>query len=105
MHQLEQTFAALADPTRLAIINRLARGEATVNELAAPLPISQPAVSRHIKVLLEAGLIERRVEGTARPCRLVKENLQPIDAWLQKLSQTLEKNYARLDALLASQDK
>ncbi len=102
---LEQKFAALADPTRLAIVSRLARGEATVNELARPLAISQPAVSRHLKVLEEAGLIQRRVEGTSRPCRLTRGALKPIDSWLNKLTNTMEANYSRLDALLASANK
>jgi len=98
---LDATFAALADPTRRAIVERLARGEATVLELAAPFEMSQPAVSRHLKVLEDAGLITRRVDGTKRPCRLAPERLTDIDRWLEMLRKALEANYQRLDALLA----
>jgi DNA-binding transcriptional ArsR family regulator len=101
---LDSTFAALADPTRLAILNRLAMGEATVNELAAPFSISQPAISRHIKVLEEAGLILRRTNGTHRPCRLSPQALDPLDLWLRNLRIAMEQNYHRLDALLAQPD-
>jgi DNA-binding transcriptional ArsR family regulator len=101
---LDTTFAALADPTRLAILSRLAQGEATVNELAAPFAMSQPAVSRHIKVLEQAGLILRRVDGTHRPCRLAPQALDPMEAWLGQLRRNLERNFARLDALLAEDD-
>lgn len=94
-------FAALADPTRRAILDRLAKGEATVMELAAPFDISQPAVSRHLKVLEEAGLITRRVEGTKRPCRLAGAPLEDIEAWLNRLRTGFETNYARLDGVLA----
>jgi DNA-binding transcriptional ArsR family regulator len=99
---LDTTFAALADPTRLAILGRLAQGEATVNELAAPFAISQPAISRHIKVLEEAGLILRRTDGTHRPCRLAPQALDPLDHWLRNLRDAMERNYQRLDALLAA---
>lgn len=91
MQQIDRTFAALGDPMRLAMLARLAQGEATVNELAAPLPISQPAVSRHLKVLVDAGLVQRRIDGTARPCRLAPEALASIDSWLRKLRDTMEK--------------
>jgi DNA-binding transcriptional ArsR family regulator len=101
MRRLADTFAALADPTRLAIISRLAAGEATVNELAAPFAISQPAISRHIKVLTDAGLILRRIDGTHRPCRLAPQALSSLDDWLMQLRATMEHNYQRLDALLA----
>jgi DNA-binding transcriptional ArsR family regulator len=101
---LDTTFAALADPTRLAILSRLAQGEATVNELCEPFAISQPAISRHIKVLEDAGLILRRVQGTHRPCRLAPQALDPLDAWLRQLRDTMERNYQRLDALLAADD-
>src|SRR5215471_13847174 len=86
---LDRTFAALADPTRRSILARLARGEATVNELAEPFTISQPAISRHIRVLLEAGLIVQRVDGTKRPCRLAPEALTELDQYLQMLREAL----------------
>jgi DNA-binding transcriptional ArsR family regulator len=98
---LHATLAALSDPTRRAILARLAEGEATVNELAAPLPISQPAVSRHIRVLADAGLIVQRVDGTKRPCRLAPGGLSELDAYLDMLRQAMERNYQRLDQLLA----
>lgn len=102
---LDVVCAALSDPTRRAILARLAEGEATVNELAAPFPISQPAVSRHLKVLTEAGLILRRVDGTRRPCRLAPDALSELDAYLQMLRDALETNYQRLDRLLEAQSK
>ena len=102
MQNLPATFAALADPTRLGILARLATGEATVNELAAPFAISQPAISRHIKVLEEAGLILRRVDGARRPCRIAPEALEPLDAWLGQLRRGLEANHASLDRVLAA---
>lgn len=100
---LDTTLAALADPTRRAILARLARGEATVNELAEPFPISQPAISRHIKVLADAGLIAQRVDGTKRPCRLAPGALSELDEYLEMLRNALEHNYGRLDRLLAKQ--
>jgi DNA-binding transcriptional ArsR family regulator len=103
--QLDATLTALADPTRRAILARLALGEATVNELAHPLPISQPAVSRHIRVLAEAGLLVQRVDGTRRPCRLAAGALSELDAYLQVLRTALEHNYRRLDEVLARQQK
>ncbi len=99
---LDATLRTLADPTRRAILARLAEGEATVNELAAPFPISQPAISRHIRVLADAGLIVQRVEGTKRPCRLAPGGLADLDAYLDLLRTGLERNYQRLDRLLAS---
>lgn len=99
---LDASFGALADPTRRAILARLAQGEATVNELAVPFSISQPAISRHIKVLLDAGLILQRVEGTKRPCRLAPESLDELQQYLEKLREGLEANYDRLDRLLAA---
>ena len=102
MQTLPATFAALADPTRLAILARLATGEATVNELAAPFAMSQPAISRHIKVLEAAGLILRRVDGPRRPCRIASKALDPLDAWLGQLRRGLDVNYARLDRVLAA---
>ena len=102
---LDQTFAALADPTRRSILARLALGEATVNELAEPFAISQPAISRHIRVLSEAGLIVQRVDGTKRPCRLAPGALSELDQYLQMLRGSLARNYRRLDQLLAKQAK
>ena len=100
---LDTTLTALADPTRRAILARLAQGEATVSELAEPFPISQPAISRHIKVLAEAGLILQRIEGTRRPCRLAPGSLSELDEYLAMLRRALEHNYGRLDRLLARQ--
>lgn len=100
---LDATAAAVADPTRRAILARLAEGEATVNELAAPLPISQPAVSRHIRVLVEAGLVTQRVDGSKRPCRLAPGALSELSEYLEMLRRALECNYQRLDRLLAKQ--
>lgn len=99
----DTAFAALADPTRRAILARLAQGEATVNELAAPFPISQPAISRHLKVLEEAGLITRRVDGTRRPCRLAGGTLEELESWLDGLRRALTASYDRLDAVLAEE--
>jgi len=104
MRTLDTSFAALADPTRRAIVARLAAGEATVMELAAPFAMSQPAVSRHIKVLEEAGLIVRRVEGSKRPCRLAEGAADDIWEWMTRFREALETNYRRLDALLADMD-
>ena len=98
---LDARLAALADPTRRAMVARLARGEASVQELAAPFSISQPAISRHLKVLEEAGLIETRIQGTARPRRLRPEALEDLWSWLGELRQTLNSNFDRLDQLLA----
>jgi DNA-binding transcriptional ArsR family regulator len=98
---LDSTLAALGDPTRRAILARLAEGEATVNELARPFEISQPAVSRHVKVLVAAGLIVQRIDGTRRPCRLAPGGLSELDQYLALLRKALEQNYHRLDRLLA----
>jgi DNA-binding transcriptional ArsR family regulator len=100
--RLDAAFFALSDATRRAIIARLARGEATVMELAEPFRMSQPAISRHLKVLEHAGLIERRVEGARRPCRLAKRGIDPIEQWLAALRDAFSKNYDRLDHLLAA---
>jgi DNA-binding transcriptional ArsR family regulator len=102
---LDRTFAALADPTRRSILARLAHGEATVNELAEPFAISQPAISRHIRLLLEAGLIVQRVDGTKRPCRLAPQALSELDSYLNMLRVALTQNYRRLDELLAKKAK
>lgn len=99
---LDASLAALADPTRRAILSRLALGEATVMELAKPFQMSQPAVSQHLKVLEEAGLIVQRVDGARRPRRLAKPGLDAVDQWLAMLRKGLEKNYERLDGVLAA---
>jgi len=99
---LDASFAALADPTRRAILARLALGEATVNELAKPFEMTQPAISQHLKVLEEAGLVVRRVEGTKRPRRLAQAGIEAMDQWLAMLRKALEKNYERLDEVLAA---
>lgn len=101
MQHLDSAFAALSDPTRRAILARLATGEATVMELAEPFEMSQPAVSKHLRVLEQAGLITRRAEGTRRHCRLNEEGLSDIDDWLAMLRRSLSANYDRLDAVLA----
>ena len=100
MHNLDASFSALADPTRRAILARLAKGEATVNELAAPFEMTQPAISQHLKVLEDAGLIVRRVEGTRRPRQLAKAGIEAMDQWLAMLRRALETNYDRLDEVL-----
>ena len=101
MSGLNASFAALADPTRRGILARLALGEATVNELVEPFEMTQPAISRHLKVLEGAGLIIRRVDGTKRPCRLAPSAMTEIDQWLGMLRQALAANYNRLDDVLA----
>ncbi|MBI1209927.1 MAG: metalloregulator ArsR/SmtB family transcription factor [Alphaproteobacteria bacterium] len=102
MRGLDTTFAALADPTRRAILARLSLGEATVMELAEPFEMTQPAISRHLKVLEQAGLIARRIDGTRRPCRLARDGIDQIDKWLSQLRKALSANYDRLDAILAA---
>jgi DNA-binding transcriptional ArsR family regulator len=99
---LDAAFSALADPTRRAILARLALGEATVMELVEPFDMTQPAISRHLKVLEGAGLIVRRVDGTKRPCRLAPAAVTEIDQWLAMLREALAKNYNRLDDVLAA---
>ena len=102
MPNLDASFSALADPTRRAILARLALGEATVMELAEPFDMTQPAVSRHLKVLEGAGLITRRVDGTKRPCKLAPAAVNEIDQWLAMLRKALSANYNRLDDVLAA---
>ena len=102
MQNLDAAFSALADPTRRSILARLALGEATVMELVEPFELTQPAISRHLKVLEAAGLIVRRVEGTKRPCRLAPGAIDEIDQWLAMLRQALTANYDRLDEVLAT---
>lgn len=97
---LDQSFAALADPVRRAMIERLASGEATVQELARPFSISQPAVSRHLKVLEDAGLIETRVAGTARPRRLRPEAVAEVWNWLGQYRALWERQFDKMDAVL-----
>jgi DNA-binding transcriptional ArsR family regulator len=102
MSDLNASFAALADPTRRAILARLALGEATVMELAKPFEMTQPAISQHLKVLEEAGLIVSRIDGARRPRRLAKAGIEAMDQWLTMLRKALEKNYDRLDGVLAA---
>ncbi len=97
---LDATFAALADPTRRAIVARLAAGEATVTELAAPFAMTQPAISKHLKVLERAGLISRGRDAQRRPCRLEPAALADASAWIERYRRIREENYQRLDALL-----
>lgn len=104
MQNLDAAFSAIADPTRRAILARLARGEATVMELAEPFEMTQPAISQHLKVLEDAGLILRRIDGTKRPRRLAKPGIEAMDQWLAMLRKALEKNYDRLDEVLASME-
>jgi DNA-binding transcriptional ArsR family regulator len=99
---LDAAFAALADPTRRAILARLATGEATVSELAKPFAMTQPAISQHLKVLEDAGLIAQRVDGARRPRRLAKAGITAMDRWLAMLRKALEKNYDRLDDVLSA---
>ena len=103
MTTLDAKFSALADPTRRAILAALAGEEKTVLELCEPFAMSQPAVSRHLRVLEESGFITRRVEGTKRPCRLAPDGLVELDAWLAWMRRALESNYSRLDELLTTE--
>jgi DNA-binding transcriptional ArsR family regulator len=98
--RLDAVFAALADPTRRAILSRLAAGEASVNEIAAPFEMSQPAVSRHLKVLERAGLIERNVDRQRRPARLKAEPMAVAVRWLEKFKQFWSSSFDQLDGLL-----
>jgi DNA-binding transcriptional ArsR family regulator len=97
---LDATFAALADPTRRAILARLAAGDASVNELAEPFDMSQPAISKHLKVLERAGLISSGVDAQRRPRRLEAAPLAEASQWLERYRQFWERSYQRLDALL-----
>ena len=105
MQSLDAAFSALSDGTRRAILARLARGEATVMELARPFDMTQPAISRHLKVLEGAGLIVRRAEGAKRPCRLAAHGIDAVDQWLSTFRQVLAKNYDRLDEVLADMNR
>jgi DNA-binding transcriptional ArsR family regulator len=98
--RLDATFAALADPTRRAILARLARGDTSVMELAEPFAMTQPAISKHLKVLERAGLVSRGRDAQRRPCRIDGRPLAEADRWLQKYRQLWERSFERLDALL-----
>src|SRR6184192_4108848 len=98
--QLDATFAALADPTRRAILARLASGDASVAELTKPFAMSQPAISKHLKVLERAGLVSRGRDAQRRPRRLEAKPLAEATAWLERYRDYWEDNYQRLDALL-----
>ena len=100
MDHLTETFSALADPTRRAILARLASGEATVNQLAEPFAISLPAISRHLKVLEHAGLISRGREAQWRPCRIEPHALKDVDDWLGRYRRFWEERLDRLDDYL-----
>ena len=97
---LNAVFSALADPTRRAILSRLAAGEASVNELAEPFNISQPAVSKHLKVLEQAGLIERDIDKQRRPARLRAEPMAEAVGWLEAFKQFWSSSFDQLDSLL-----
>jgi DNA-binding transcriptional ArsR family regulator len=98
--RLDATFAALADPTRRAILARLASGEASVTQLAGPFAMTQPAVSKHLKVLERAGLVSRGRDAQRRPCRLEPAPLAAADAWLENYRRLWEESFERLDTLL-----
>lgn len=98
--RLDMTFAALADPTRRAILARLATGEASVQELAEPFDMSQPAISKHLKVLERAGLISVDIDAQRRPRRLEPKRLEEAVDWIERYREIFEQNYQRLDALL-----
>lgn len=98
--ELDAVFAALADPTRRAILSRLASGEASVNEIAAPFDMSQPAVSKHLKVLERAGLVARDVDQQRRPARLVAEPMADAVSWLEEFRVFWSASFDQLDTLL-----
>lgn len=102
VQDLDTTFAALADPTRRAILSRLAAGEATVNDLAAPFDLSLPAVSKHLKVLERAGLISRGRQAQFRPCRIEPQPLLLAADWIEQYRRLWEERFDRLDAYLHS---
>lgn len=102
---LSATLSAIADPTRRAILARLTQGEATVNELAEPFDISLPAISRHLKVLEQAGLISRGREAQWRPCRLETGPLKDLDGWLAQYRRFWEGSFDKMDAYLAKLTK
>jgi len=102
---LSATLSALADPTRRAILARLAQGEASVNELSAPFSISQPAISKHLKVLEQAGLISRGRVAQSRPCRLEAAPLRDLSGWLETYRRFWDQSFDRLDAYLKELQK
>jgi DNA-binding transcriptional ArsR family regulator len=102
---LDAVFAALADPTRRAILSRLAAGEASVNEIAAPFEMSQPAISKHLKMLERAGLIGRGVDKQRRPARLKAEPMAAAVSWLEEFKQFWSSSFDRLDDLLVELKK
>jgi len=99
-HNLDAVFSALADPTRRAILSRLVDGQASVNEIAEPFEMSQPAVSRHLKVLERAGLIERAIDEQRRPARLKAQNLVDAVSWLNEFKAFWETSFNQLDDVL-----
>lgn len=105
MDALTQTFQALADPTRRAIVRRLSAGDATVGELAAPFDISGPAISRHLRVLEEAGLIDRRIDARWRVCSLRRDRLDSAWMWIDDVRRFWEDGFDKLEALLRVQDE
>ena len=102
--QLTRVFAALADPTRRDIVARLAVGDATVGELAAPYDVSVQAVSKHLKVLEDAGLVSRSRDAQRRPCHLEAEVFDLMTAWIERYRRQAEERFRRLDAVLAAMD-
>jgi len=98
--RLNATFLALADPTRRAILGRLALGEASVNELAEPFDMSQPAISKHLKMLERAGLVSRGRDAQRRPCRLEAQPLEAAYLWIERYRQMWDASFERLDTLL-----
>ena len=105
MQSLDHTFAALAAPTRRAILARLAQGEANVTELAQPFDMSQPAISKHLKVLERAGLISRGRDAQSRPCRLEGKRLKEAMMWMDRYRRFWEEGFDRLDGLLDEMKK
>ena len=102
---VNDSFKALSHPIRRGIVERLAAGPATVGDATDGFGVSKPAITKHLKVLEEAGLISRRIEGTKRPCRLAPEGIDTIDKWLSQLRKALSASYERLDAVLAAMDE
>jgi DNA-binding transcriptional ArsR family regulator len=103
--QLSRVFSALADPTRRDLVARLAVADASVNELAEPYDVTVQAVSKHLKVLEDAGLVSRSRQAQRRPCHLEAEVLDLMTVWIERYRQAAEERYARLDAVLASMDQ
>ena len=103
--ELAQTFAALADPTRLAILERLSRGEASVSELTEPFDISMPAISRHLKVLEQAGLVVRSRQAQWRPVQLNAAPLAEVSGWVERYRRHWDANFDRMDDYLAQLQK